>query len=259
MTFAGAARNCPSAWCGMLPRSISVIDDTSAVAGLGLSFRRGRPGPEDELVNWFLQERPFTIRRGYKVSVLCQPQLETGFPDIVLVVWHPPTAERWDSRRAVLTRYDIRLLHYLHYAGPATTQELRTIFGSKLHAGLDRLTSARTIQKRRETWVARSLSASFAVRRIIAIEAKISNWSVALDQALLNTWFASDSYVLLPRIPRGASLLDEAAGLGIRVLTKAEPDPMAKLSARADLPRSYASWLFNEWVWREHTGTRALR
>jgi hypothetical protein len=87
----------------------------------------------------------------------------------------------------------------------------------------------------------------FAIRRIIAIEAKISEWRAALDQAFVNTWFTPESYILVPMIPKGAMLFDAAIQRGIGVLSKERPCLVPRKLGR---PRSYASWLFNEWTWR---------
>jgi hypothetical protein len=96
-------------------------------------------------------------------------------------------------------------------------------------------------------WRARSLSKTFAIRRIVAIEAKVNEWRAALDQAFVNTWFTPESYVLVPVIPRGADLLETALRQGVGVLSKERPN----LEPRPAMhPTSYASWLFNEWSWR---------
>ena len=231
---------------------MTLVDSETAVEGLGLSFRKCRPGPEQELVDWFLRECPFRTPRGTELTVFCQPQLESGCPDIVLVLWSTAAVEKWDHRRSDLTRDDIRVLHYLYSTGPSTIEDLRATFGRKVVTAIERLASARTVRRLHGKWRARSLAASFAVRRIVAIEAKIGKWAQAVHQAALNTWFASDSCVLVPRVPRGAELLDQASDLGIHVLTRSDPNPVGKLSGTADLPRSYVSWLFNEWAWRQN-------
>lgn len=84
---------------------------------------------------------------------------------------------------------------------------------------------------------------------MIAVEAKIDEWKAALEQAHLNTWFASESCVLVPRVPRNSELLRTAQELGVRVLARESdqwdiPDPIRSG------PRSYVSWLFNDWAWR---------
>jgi hypothetical protein len=95
----------------------------------------------------------------------------------------------------------------------------------------------------------RPLATIFAATHIASIKAKIADWRAALEQAYLNSWFASDSCILLPRIPRNSDVLSDAEDLGIRVLVKETNDcdirPMNCSQAR-----SYVSWLFNDWAWR---------
>ena len=105
------------------------------------------------------------------------------------------------------------------------------------------------VQQQRNSWSARSLSTIFAVRRIISIEAKMNEFSAALEQAYLNTWFASHSYVLLPKVPKKESLINAAKTLGIGIWAK-DIELVEAPSQQEILPRSYASWLFNEWAWK---------
>ena len=97
----------------------------------------------------------------------------------------------------------------------------------------------------------RALRDVFAVRRLIAIEAKVIDWQDGLQQAFQNVWFASESYLLLPRLPQSSILIEKANhfGVGLRVMGQAL-DSSELRSRQANIPRSYASWLFNEWVWR---------
>jgi hypothetical protein len=125
--------------------------------------------------------------------------------------------------------------------------DLIVLFGSETDRSLERLARSDMALLRGNHWRARPLSKIFAIRRIIAIEAKVSEWRAALDQAFINTWFTPESYVLVPVIPRGASLLDTALKQGIGVLSKQRPHLEPRPAMR---PRSYASWLFNEWSWR---------
>ncbi len=231
--------------------SFNLVDRDSSTAGVGALFRRRRPGPESRLVLQFLEQLPLLPPRGCKITVFCEPRLESGFPDLVLVIWNVATANRWNSNRASLSNHDIRLLHFIHSqrSRSARYSVLRRLFPRRIEASLDRLLSARLVRKQSNIYAASSLSYAFAVRRIIAVEAKMSGWSAAVDQAFLNTWFASDSYVLLPRI-----LVDRAfcfaKSRGVRICSPGDAIASTPLTPRRCLPRSYASWLFNEWAWR---------
>ena len=229
---------------------VTVIDSDTANNELGVAFRRSRSGPERELVDWFLETLPIRIPRGCRATVFCEPRLESGFPDLVAVVWNVSTAERWNDARTALSREDLRLAHYLHQAGRSDAETLRRVLNRNVLPNLDRLEAAELVRRTRDEWVPRAMSWSFAARRIIAIEAKVHEWAAALDQAVLNTWFASESYVLVPHVPRGERLVEAATPLGIGVCTKSDGSMAAPKSHTGNLPRSYASWLLNDWAWR---------
>ncbi len=105
------------------------------------------------------------------------------------------------------------------------------------------------IRKSRRGWQNRPLSAIFAATRIVAVEAKIRDWRKALEQAHLNTWFASQSCVLVPKISRNSTMLQDAQELGVTVLTQ-QPAGWKLKTAQPQRPRSYVSWLLNDWAWK---------
>lgn len=230
----------------------TILDYDSTTAAVGAIFRRRRPGRESDLVHRFLEELPLSLPRGCHVTIFCEPRLESGFPDLVLVIWNVGKTRRWNPERATLLREDIRLLHYLylHRGSAATSDVLKHLFPRRLYASLDRLSAAHLVRERGGLYWPRSLSYAFAVRRIIAIEAKMSEWSAAVEQAFVNTWFASDSYVLLPNKRRTHRLRAMARSRGVRICSPGEPIILYGSAPRRTLPRSYASWLFNEWAWR---------
>jgi hypothetical protein len=95
------------------------------------------------------------------------------------------------------------------------------------------------------------LRKNFAVRRIVAFEAKISDWRGAIQQAALNKWFASESYILVPRIPARSVIIETAEAAGVGVWIEGEVSPyLVTPRVNSREPLSYASWLFNEWSWR---------
>jgi hypothetical protein len=97
----------------------------------------------------------------------------------------------------------------------------------------------------------KKLSRSFAVKHIFAIEAKISNWSKALEQASANRWFASHSFILIPPNRSIARISERASELGIGVLVFDDHEVNQVVAPKVfSIPASYGSWLFNEWALR---------
>jgi hypothetical protein len=113
------------------------------------------------------------------------------------------------------------------------------------------LLDAELVDDKEGLWEAKPLEEIFAIERLIAIEAKMKNWQEGLQQAFHNTWFASESYLLLPDVPNTSDLMQQAASFGVGLLTACCSPVQSKLPAKVGrLPKSYASWLFNEWTWQ---------
>lgn len=215
---------------------------------LGATLRTQRAGPELDLVASFLRAPFFISPPNCEMAVFQEPRLPSGFPDVVLVFWRRDVVRRWSESRLDLTTDDIRLAHYLYQVGPAASSDLEDTLGRKVLRSLQRLCAAGIAERLRDKWKLGPLEEIFAVDQLIAIEAKVSEWSAGLEQAWLNTWFASESYLLLPRIPRGSAVLEQASKLGIGVCT--DQGREVAPTCRPKLPASYVSWLFNEWVGR---------
>lgn len=228
----------------------TVIDHETAASGLGARFLRKRSGPEAELVSEFLARIPFSPRFGWRSTVFREPRLASGSPDLVVVQWNEAVTAEWSACRAALTPEDMRLVHFLSLSGPTDEATIREAFQRPIAASLGRLEAADMARFEVGHWRPRPLSKLYAVRRIIAIEAKVKEWAAALDQARLNTWFASDSYVLLPSLGPREKILEAAAAFGIGVWVKDVLALQAPKDPEISQPRSYASWLFNEWAWR---------
>ena len=194
-----------------------------------------------------MEQGPVKPQPGERVTMFREPRLPSGFPDLVAVVWKESVASEWSRARRDLTVIDLRLMHYLAASGPKQLEDLNVLFRSETERCLERLLLSDMVRFRRGRWRARPLSRIFAARRIVAVEAKVSEWRGALDQAFLNTWFTPESYILIPAVPRRTMLLDIAHQRGIGVLCKDRTNLTPQWSRE---PRSYVSWLLNEWAWR---------
>ncbi len=237
--------------------------DSSTLANqrgpLGLRLRAPVPGPEEDMVQEFLSIARASLPRGRRLTVFLQPEVETGFPDLVAVVWRPAKTKAWPLERERLREADLRLLHLLATAGPLQLSALQTYFQRGLAGMLRRLDDAGVIVTSKATCRARSLSTIFAVEQIVAIEAKVSAHRRAIEQAGANTWFSSESHALLRTTRVREGVLEPAAnwGVGVLCLDAGLVAHVAPPSVRA-VPLSYGSWLFNEWTWRVARETERL-
>lgn len=232
------------------------VDNDSAITDLGACFRRTRPGPELDLVKSFLRVMPIHIPRGCRATAFHEPRLESGFPDLVIVVWRERITHNWRSERISLKSHDLRLMHFLHKTRRAREDELVACFGRRAVESISRLYDSAMIRLVGSSWTPFALRGSFATSKIIAIEAKIGKWTKVLNQAHLNTWFASKSYVLVPHMPSPPQLA-EAKRLGIGVWSLDNQKIREVASESTQLPRSYASWVLNDWAWKSAQHVKA--
>lgn len=232
-----------------------VVDSDSAICDIGARFRRARPGPELDLVEFFLRAMPLRIPRGCRATVFREPRLESGFPDLVIVVWREDITHAWRPERTSLELHDLRVMHFLHHTRRASEDELVGCFGRRATASIERLHDAALIRPVRYGWVPCALRRAFAASKIIAVEAKLGKWADVLNQAFLNTWFASKSYVLVPDPPSQLQLAAaQRLGIGVCSIDDRKVREVASRSTR--LPRSYASWVLNDWAWRSSRGVK---
>ncbi len=225
----------------------TIVDRDSAPEGV--VFRRTLRGPEQELVDRFIQAMPLVHAPDSRVTVLREPGLESGFPDLVIVVWRDARTADWGAERLALVPNDLRLMHYVYQRRRTVHFELEDRFGSRFaRCSIERLHGAGLVRRAGQAWFPCAFERTFAATKIIAVEAKIGKWAGVLNQARLNTWFASKSYVLVPRVSK--EQVQEAQQFGIGTLCF-EQDEIREWSASTEsLPRSYASWVVNDLAWR---------
>ena len=145
------------------------VESDTADNNLGTQFRKARPGPELDLVESFLKKIPLIIPKGYRVTVFREPRIESGFPDIVVVVWQEEITHDWRSERRSLNSCDLRLMHFLHNSKKAQQENLLTLFSKRVVHSIGRLHDAGMIYQDGSTWCPFELRQSFAATKIIAI------------------------------------------------------------------------------------------
>lgn len=230
------------------------VVDASFRPRLGPIVRTERPGPEADLVREYVSAFIPPPPRGQQRSVFIEPRIDSGYPDVVVAYWHVATMEKWSSSRLSLTPADVRIAHFLATHGATKEEHLLGYFGKRVSGSIDRLREAAVIHAWSGRLRLRSLQSVFAVRRLIAIEAKIRDWRTGLQQAALNTRFASESYLLLPALLTRVDVGSYARKRGVGLLIHGQPlDRSNDPELPRSIPRSYVSWLFNEWSWRVGT------
>lgn len=226
--------------------SIDNIGEFPSLSGAGLAFRRPTRGPEIELTRAYIEFLP-DPPVGQRVEVFVEPRLPAGFPDLVAVYWDEEAAA--GVRVTDLKVNEVRLLHHLSQVGCAKKKDVEALFGAALRGALATLIGADLVHATSGDYEAAPLNQTFAVRRLVSIEAKVRDWRRGLEQAVRNTWFASESYLLVDCVSEGSPVGPAAAREGIGLVTARRPLARPIVSAQPDeLPKSYAAWLFNQWV-----------
>lgn len=204
---------------------------------------------EDELIKATLKSG-LSFGPGIPV-VLREPKMPTGFPDVVIVY----TGNRvmfLPKDRKPLSRNHFQVLFHLQHVGKSTPEKISEqllLPDRQLTSLLSDLQEANLIFIRNKFVAARPLEKIFKARRIVAIEAKLTNWRKAIQQAVANLWFASQSYVLLPPMRTLKKVAQEAKKFGIGVIVfDGEQTKMIVKPKRQRIPISYGSWLINEWA-----------
>lgn len=223
---------------------------------LELRMRKPTYGPEMKLIDNYIESYLPEPPHGQALTIFVEPKVDSSFPDVVAVYWRTSTASRWNFLREQVCKTDLQVLHYLVLSGVVQGKQVADFFPPAALASLERLQNFGLASEVEGAWQSESLHEIFAIDRLIAIEAKMTEWRIGLRQAARNTWFASESYLLLPSLPRSGQIMQEAKRYGVGIITERKSLDQAEAVARPEhIPRSYASWLFNEWVWRsDHLG-----
>lgn len=233
---------------------ISYSTSAESAKELSLVLRQSTVGPELDIVLEFYREHLEDFATDADLTVFVEPKLESGFPDLVVVFWNKEMTERWTDHRSLLIQSDILLMHHLNLTGAVGTSELVKRFGKKKASEtMLRMEAAGVANVDSEGLISKPLNEVFAINRLVAIEAKVRDWKSGIDQAVRNTWFASESYLLLGFLPNSESLYENAKHFGVGILDHQSSFASPHLHSKVGpLPVSYASWLFNEWVWKHH-------
>lgn len=173
----------------------------------------------------------------------------SSFPDAVVVYWDAKAGARLRTRFDGVRLSDLRMLSALAIRGTMDLADLAIEYGNQMSRGLRRLENAGAVIVSGSRAVASPVEEIFAVRRLVAIEAKMHDWRGGLTQAVHNTWFAAESYLLLPTLPRGRAHRDEAERLSVGLLDESTALPAHAPGRPMALRQpSVGAWLINSWA-----------
>lgn len=190
-----------------------------------------------------------------KAAIFIEPQLDTGYPDIVVVEFSSMPQQKWVAMRNNLSVTDIKILFYIQMHGYARICDLQSTLGfSKevLQKSVSRLQDCALIHVSPKCKSVRSVSLKSycRVNKIISIEAKIDKWNEAIRQAGNNIWFSTESYILMNKNSCSESIQAACRERGIGIILVNGRVKTILASNQRKFPVSYASLQFNEWLLR---------
>ncbi|MGA7741091.1 MAG: hypothetical protein WCE40_04565 [Polyangia bacterium] len=183
--------------------------------------------------------------------LLREPELPTGCPDVVALFRSGLPLSVPAARRRLTPRH-FQLLQHLYEVKEAEVDRLADLLAvtDRLLAILVQDLAGAALVRVSDSRVRPTpLASVFGVNRIVAIEAKMTDWRTAITQASANTWFASESYVLLPYRSCVTNIAVEAERQGVGLLLFDGRVTECPVPAKArEIPASFGSWLLNEWL-----------
>lgn len=224
---------------------VSAADERSC-----LKVRTRTAGAELDFVYSFVEVLAGSCRKRDSMALFLEPRIDSGYPDLVQVVYSPGFAERWVPERDLLDDGDLKALAYLVDAGFASVEAAAVALGAperRIVARMGRLCCCGMARKTANGWRPAKRAGYFGVKSITAFEAKMSAPGAVLRQALMNTRFASSSCALLASKSPAAATRSKFARFGIGLRAGDSFEELVRAERRR-LPNSYVTLKFNEWV-----------
>ena len=234
---------------------MSFIEVYDNYNNLGISARKLTLGKEYNMVNDFIDYKKelFKPKSDKQLAIFLETKINNSYPDIVFAEYNPFKFENWAEERNNIEPFDFKILYYIYENKKIESQKIvkdLSITYKDLLSSLERLLSAKLIDVKNRNWYIRDKKI-FGVRKIEAIEAKISKWDEVMQQALINKNFASESCVLSKINKPKQDIVNklDSFGIGIYILSNNGFMQINKPQKRP-YPMNYNSICFNEWIGR---------
>ena len=191
----------------------------------------------------------------FNLTFIQEPFTQVGYADLVCIRWDNEIKDKWVTSRNELVPNDIKILHHLYNCRiykevDDIVRELGFSY-KKVNETLLRLSDADLLisNKTRKVKI-RPIKEIFFVNEIIAIEAKLKNWKIALNQSVNNVSFASKSFSLFPDKAINYNLLENYKKTDVGVLSFNKKCREVVKPKKQKIPTAITSWYFNEYIGR---------
>ncbi len=222
---------------------------------IGYFARTTTQGPEHEMVEKYVEHliSKYSKLKNKKAVIFIEPQLDSGYPDLVVIEYYNLPELAWVSIRNTLNITDLKILFFIQTQHSLALDDIVRTLGFSFES------TFKSLQKLKSSGLVRynenskrvnriKLSSVSRINKIIAIEAKIDKWTEAIRQANNNIWFSTESYILMNKETCSKSIIEscEATGTGV-ILINEKIKKVLNSDVRA-FPVSFASLQFNEWL-----------
>lgn len=222
---------------------------------IGYVARTSTTGNELNMVNEYIEFLKNKYRKLTKknVAIFIEPQLDTGYPDIVIVEYYPFSVDLWNDSRNSLTANDLKILFQIQKQKNTSVVNLSELLGysiTDIKRAIVKLHNCKLIHLSKSQQYVRNvpLKSYCRIEKIISIEAKIDKWAGAIHQANRNIWFSTESYVLMNKEHCNDYFVAKCRQEGLGIILLNGSIKLILKGEQREFPVSYASLQFNEWI-----------
>lgn len=231
---------------------IMVLDHN--IEKIGLYTRTMTQGEELELVKEFIEYYIHIFLKNNKMNnlaIFMEPKVASGFPDIVFATYSSEILSNWSDAREKLKLNDLKVLSYLLISKGCTGNDLTArlkLSEKSTLLSLENLLDANMICRSNGIWKPVRLENIYNIKKLVAIEAKMTDMKKVAEQSLINTWFASQSYALTNISNPQNNTIKNFEKQGTGLYCKRKSFKKVVEAQKLKLPSSYLSLQFNEWI-----------
>lgn len=230
---------------------------TGTMLDINYIARTSTAGKELNLVSRYvdLMVEKYEKLKRKRAAIFIEPQLDSGYPDIVIAEFSSMPEHEWHELRKGLSVIDLKLLFYIQTHGKCQIRDLQKTLGFPIEIiqkAVLKLAKCSLVHVSSNNSGVRpvSLKSYCRINKIISIEAKIDKWNEAIRQAGNNVWFSTESYILMNKDSCSDSIQATCRELGIGIILLNGTARTVLPSHQRKFPVSHASLQFNEWILR---------
>ena len=226
------------------------------IKDIGLYTRPSTQGDELDLVEDFIEYYIHNFLKSNKtnnLAIFVEPKVASGFPDIVFASYSPKILENWSEQRENLETNDLKVLSQLLMTKGSTGSELITRLKmpeKDTIQAIEKLLDAHMIIRDHGLWKPVDIKKIYNIKKLISVEAKMTDIKKVAEQSLINTWFASQTYALTSTSNPQSSTIKKFERQGTGLYCKKRSFRKIVEAKKLASPSSYQSLQFNEWIGR---------